>query len=50
MVETFIVTVSEAKETPGNQGVPAAEAQARADKIFHPYQERVVAALDSRDS
>jgi predicted N-formylglutamate amidohydrolase len=49
MVETSIAKVSEATEIPGNQDIPATEARARADEIFHPYQDRVVAALDSRD-
>ena len=49
-VETSIVTVSEATEIPGNHGLSPAAAEARADAIFHPYQDRMVAELDSRDA
>lgn len=49
-VETAIVTVSETTEIPGNQGLSAAEAKARADEIFHPYQDRLTAELDSREA
>jgi predicted N-formylglutamate amidohydrolase len=49
LVETSIPTISEATEIPGNKGIAAVEVQARADEIFHPYQERMVDHLDSRD-
>jgi len=47
-VETSIVTVSEATPIPGNHGLWPAEAKARADEIFHPYQDFITAHLDRR--
>lgn len=43
-----IVTESERTPIPGNAGLSAAEAQARADGIFHPYHNRIRAELDAR--
>lgn len=43
-----IVAESERTPIPGNAGISAAEAQARADGIFHPYHNRIRAELDAR--
>ena len=43
-----IVSLSEHTEIPGNRGVSRAEAEARARALFHPYHERISAALDAR--
>lgn len=43
-----IVLRSERIEIPGNRDLPADEAQARANALFHPYHDRIRAELDAR--
>lgn len=43
-----IVTVSEGTRIPGNEGLSADAAAQRAEEIFHPYHERIVAELKAR--
>lgn len=43
-----IATESERTPIPGNVGITAADAQARAAAIFHPYHDRIRAELDTR--
>lgn len=45
----FVVKKSEDTEIPGNQDVSAAEVEARAREIFHPYHDTIRAMLDRRD-
>lgn len=45
-----IVTRSERTAVPGNVGLDAAEAEARAQAIFHPYHERIRRELDRRQA
>lgn len=44
----FITTLSEDTTIPGNIGVTEAQAKAREVEIFHPYHDRIRAALDAR--
>jgi len=44
----FITTLSEDTRIPGNIGVTESEAKAREFEIFHPYHDRISAALDAR--
>ena len=43
-----IAARSERTAIPGNQGVGAAAAEARAQAVFHPYHDQIRAALDGR--
>jgi predicted N-formylglutamate amidohydrolase len=43
-----IVEVSEATRIPGNQGLPAADAERRAAAVFHPYHARIEEELERR--
>ena len=43
-----IVTLSERTRVPGNDDLPAAEAEARARAVFHPYHDRIREELDRR--
>jgi predicted N-formylglutamate amidohydrolase len=47
-VPSSIPLVSEATEIPGNASLSDAERHARADEIFHPYQDTIATALDAR--
>ena len=48
--DDFIVKLSEDTEIPGNLDVSEAEAEARADEIFHPYHDAIAAAIDEREA
>jgi predicted N-formylglutamate amidohydrolase len=47
-VESYIPVVSEATRIPGNEGLGAAERQARTDAIYWPLHRRITALLDQR--
>ncbi len=47
-VPSSIPIVSEATDIPGNINLSEADRQARADTLFHPYQNAIAAALDAR--
>lgn len=46
--KSSIIELSEATLVPGNQGLPAAEAERRAAAIFHPYHARIERELSRR--
>jgi predicted N-formylglutamate amidohydrolase len=43
-----IVAISDGTVIPGNQDLPAGEAERRAREIFHPYHDRIAGELDAR--
>jgi predicted N-formylglutamate amidohydrolase len=47
-VPSSIPEISETTEIPGNRGIGESERAARIDAIFHPYHNRMAAALDRR--
>lgn len=47
-VPTFTPEISEATTIPANVGLSAADRKARADAIFHPFHNAVIAFLDER--
>jgi predicted N-formylglutamate amidohydrolase len=48
--QSSIVDLSEATEIPGNRAISAAEAEARARAVFHPYHARIREELERRSA